>query len=153
MKKLSNTRKEAREKLENLKKEVESLEKVLNSPASLFTDIDNISDVYAELGEEEVSAADFDFLPKGTREEQLAFAHVKALERLFNGKWIPNWKDTNEQKWYPYFRDTGSGLVFGFSYYCYWGYCDSVAYFKDKATSDFIGTKFLYLFKILAKAK
>lgn len=151
MKNLS--RKKAREKLEDLKKQTKELEDSLNSPASLFEEIEEVSDIYAELGLEEPTLADVDFLPKEMRERQLAFIHMQHIEKLFNGTWIPNWRDTREQKWYPYFRDTGSGVVFYIS--CYDSSYDfgSVAYFKDKATADFVGTKFLHLFKILAKAK
>ncbi len=37
---------------------------------------------------------------------------IKAL----NEGWVPNWNDSNERKYFPYFKWTGSGFSFG-SYY------------------------------------
>lgn len=64
---------------------------------------------------------------------------------------FPNWKDSDQAKHYPYFRDNGGGLVFYFSsYYSYCCYV-RVVYFKSKEASDYMGTTFVELYRCLGE--
>lgn len=140
-------RNKAKEELKKLKqKEVELLE-IINSSQSLFDNVKEVKDVYDELNENEPTEADFDFLPKEIRKKLLAYTHFKNIERLFNGDWKPNWKNTSEYKYYPWFKNENSGLVFGSSYCDLWGFVGSVAYFKDEQTSNYVGKTFINLYK------
>jgi hypothetical protein len=119
---------DAKKELIELKSRLLYLEKFIKEPEDLFNKVKNYDDVCKELNE-----------PR----ESCPYKKIKQIEKLFNGSWIKNWLDKNQQKWYPYFEFTGSDLVF-YRSFCY--HCSSdgqVAYYKDKKTSDFVGKTFL----------
>ena len=76
---------------------------------------------------------------------------LKLIKKVFNGDWEPNISDTNQYKYYPYFRinpdKTAPG---GFRLSCdgcsYVDDCASVGarpYFKDSETAVYVGQQFL----------
>ncbi len=84
----------------------------------------------------------------GTLDEN-AYRRLKLAAKVLNEGWEPNWKDTNERKWFPIFS-LSSG--FGFSYSGY-GYTDAYTYvgsrlcFKSEELSDFAAKTFLEDYK------
>lgn len=83
------------------------------------------------------------------KEETCPYKMIKQIEKLFNVNWVKDWDNKNQSKWYPYYEQTGSGLVFFSSdsfYYCFGG---QVAFYKDKKTSDHIGKYFIDVYKKL----
>lgn len=100
---------------------------------SLFERIRNYSDICKELKEEE---------------KQFPFDKIKQIEKLFNGNWKKDWKNSNQYKYFPYFTISGSGaLVFGYSG-CFGTYFYGVVgFYKDKETSDFVGRTFIDIYK------
>lgn len=75
-----------------------------------------------------------------------AFHKIKNFETYFNDGWKANWKDNNEQKWYPYYQGSSGLLVLvGSSCDCY--YLESEAgFYKTKAISDFVGKTFINIY-------
>ena len=74
----------------------------------------------------------------------------KAINSLIivNDK-FPNWKNTNQKKYYPYFAGgVGvSGWYFGTSdEYCYDSSCAEVVYFKSEEASNYMSKTFLPLY-------
>lgn len=121
--------------------------KELYNKISLFDKVKNYSDVCSILNTRILTIEDFSFLPENERLRALNFHKVKNIEKLFNGKWILNWKDSKQQKWYPYFTIGNNGLGFGGSL-CHRDYSyGSVGYFLDEKTSDFVGKTFLDIYK------
>jgi hypothetical protein len=107
--------------------------------------------VCKELNVKELTISDFNFLPEDQQLKALCFHKLKNIEKLFNGKWKIDWEDSTQNKYYPWFREEKAGLVF----YCSGCYSDdsggSVAYFKDRDNSDFVGKIFINLYEILIK--
>lgn len=82
-------------------------------------------------------------------------AHAKliVIARALNEGWTPDWDDSNEAKWYPYF-DMRSASGFGFSYANYGRRCSgtSVGYrlcFKTRDLAEYAGKQFESIYKEL----
>ncbi len=107
-------------------------------------------DVCEELGEDQLSLDHFSHLPKHMREKSLAYAQLQQIVKLLNDKWKPDWNNTNEYKWYPWFRyNSGLGLAFDGSG-CHVGVSvGGVAFFKDEVVSNFVGKTFIYIYEKL----
>ncbi len=82
------------------------------------------------------------------KEQTIPYLRIKQIEKLFNRGWKPNWKDTNEYKYYPYFTvGSGGGLVCNFCYCRFNVYSGEVAFYKDKETAIFVGKTFINEYK------
>jgi hypothetical protein len=75
---------------------------------------------------------------------------VKAVNFIDNDCkiWKPNFLDTNEYKWFPYFKMTFSGWVFYDDYYFNFGNASvgSGFYFKKQSSVSLIANKFIALY-------
>lgn len=140
----SYTRKTAKTKIATLEKEIEELKIIANQPANLFEIIENYTDVCEELGIEELTEKDFN------SKKEFRYHQIKNIEELFNCDWKVNINNINQQKFYPYYNIRNGRLVFDVSF-CNYGYSfdGQIALYKDKATSDFIGKKFIYIYENL----
>jgi hypothetical protein len=47
-----------------------------------------------------------------------AYKKLKLISRVINQGWIPNWDNSDQYKWFPYFK-LSSGVSFSASYYSY----------------------------------
>lgn len=121
-------------KYKDIEAELLKLKYIIESPEDLFSEIRNYSDVCKKLGENEV------YCP---------YQQIKQIEKLFNGDWKKNWDNKNQSKYYPYFEQKSSGLVFYYSYSCYDDFSGQVAVYKDSKTSDFVGKTFIDIYKRL----
>jgi len=78
------------------------------------------------------------------------YKQIKQLMKFFNQGWIPNIRDNNQRKYYPYFT-TGSGGLGFYDSGCHVDYFFAFAgLFKDKETSDYIGQNFIHIYQNLA---
>lgn len=131
---------------------IENKNKLLNQ-IDLFDQIRDYSDICFKLGEKELTIDNFNFIQdENIRLRTFRFYQIKNIEKVFNGDWVPNWNDTNEYKYYPWFKICSSGLI-GF-YDC--GYvvrrCGAeVGFFKTKEISDFVGKTFLNIYSDIIK--
>lgn len=81
--------------------------------------------------------------------DEVAYKKLKVVAQALNEGWKPNWKDSNERKWCPYFS-LSSGFGFSDSVY---GYICTVTgvgsrlCFKNEALARYAGTQFLELYK------
>ena len=74
------------------------------------------------------------------------------IARALNQGWKPNWNDSNEQKWYPYFSFGSGGFSFVFTSYDYTftiASGGSRLYFKSKTLAEYVGRQFVEKYKIL----
>lgn len=118
---------------------------------NLFDKIKNYSDVCKELCEPELTETTFHRIPMKYRKKILAYSKLQQIQRLFNGDWIPNWSDSSEYKYYPYYNTSGPGLVFVGSYYLFSSFYGEVAFYKNREISDFIGRTFIDIYTELSK--
>lgn len=55
---------------------------------------------------------------KGLTLDEIAYKKIKLIAKSLNEGWTPNWSDSNEYKYTPYFKM--NGCAFSYSYYCLW---------------------------------
>ncbi len=80
--------------------EIEDITKVLTS-----------YEVACELdGIKPLTINDFSFLPDGDRNYHFNDHKAVVITRVLNQGWIPNWNDSDEPKWYIWFKWVGSGF-------------------------------------------
>jgi len=80
------------------------------------------------------------------------FIIVKAANRLANNgkEWKPNWDDTSQYKYYPWFWMDGGSSGFRFGGYADWDSASNVGSrlaFKTREDAEYYGKKFLSLYK------
>lgn len=73
---------------------------------------------------------------------------ARAINHLIDPKDtnFPDWKNQKQYKYYPYFRNEGSGLVFSDSDYSHSSYYGSVAFLKTEEASNFMGRTHIDLY-------
>lgn len=75
-----------------------------------FNEIQSFEDACEELG---ISTAQF----FGTETpDEVAYKKLKVIVKAINQGWIPDWNNTNQRKWFPWFN-LSSGFGFSGSYY------------------------------------
>jgi hypothetical protein len=60
--------------------------------------IKTFEDACAEVGED----PEHDKFTEGTPDE-IAFKKIKVITKALNEGWLPNWNNSGERKWYPWF--------------------------------------------------
>lgn len=72
--------------------------------------------------------------PKNKKEIRLNnIAKLQLVEEYYADKWILNWNDRNEYKYYPHFiKENGVWRVLGVCYYYYFVSGGSLAYYQTK---------------------
>ncbi|MDI6034015.1 hypothetical protein QLS91_13115 [Flavobacterium sp. LB2P84] len=77
--------------------------------------IKNFDDVLEDNG---ISREDFETSCKGLEPDEVAYRMAKLVCITFNEGWLPDWTNSNEYKYYPWFNMSSSSGV-GFSYIDY----------------------------------
>ena len=74
---------------------------------------------------------------------------IRAANFIDNGfkVWKPDFRNSTEAKWYPYFEMKNSGLVFSDSRCCYSFSFSQVGFYLTEKSSNFIGKKFKSLYE------
>jgi len=79
---------------------------------SKITDrIKTYKDACDELGEKPMNEIELRSL--GFTEDELNYRKLKTITKALNEDWQADWKDGNQNKWYPYFNGSSGGFVFG----------------------------------------
>jgi hypothetical protein len=107
-----------------------------------FEDVTDYKEVCKRLAVPVLTEKDFSFLPQDQRGKALAFHKIKNLEKFFNKNWVPNFSDSSEYKYYPYFEKRSGRWVFIGSYGYLYGFSGGVGLYKSKEISDHIGNNF-----------
>lgn len=122
--------------------------KFLPKESDLFT-ISSYAEVCKRLKIKQLKLKDFAFLPEDEREKALAQHQIRNIERLFNGKWVKNWLDRSQRKFYPWFDLAASGWVV-------FVVCDrlfssnaEVGYYQDEKTARYVGTTFIDIYAVI----
>ena len=116
--------------------------KKLLSEIPLQKRIRSYQDICAELGVEEVKEESLMLLEPITRKKTLAFLKIQNICKCFSGSWIPDFNNTSENKYYPYFYKKSGRWVFhgsGSDGGCFIG---AVGFYKNREDSDFCGKLF-----------
>jgi len=86
----------------------------------------------------------------------IAFERLKICTRAYNQDWQFNAYDTNQKKWYPWFKVLSSGFGFsGADYHCAYSltYVGSRLCFESQEKAEHAGRTFLKLFEDFITAK
>lgn len=83
----------------------------------------------------------------------VAYKNLKLIIKVINEDFIPDWKNTNQRKWFPVFNlASGSGFVFsGSDYLCTntYSYVGSRLCFETEEKSNYVANHFIELYKSL----
>jgi hypothetical protein len=83
--------------------------------------------------------------------DEIAYKKLKVIAQAINQGWTPNWTDTDQPKWYPWFK-LSSGFGFSSSYYHYTRTSTSVGSrlcFESEEKANYAGKQFEQLYKDL----
>ena len=110
-----------------------------------FDEIKTFQDACIEL---EVSN---DVNHEGDQPDEIAYKKLKVIVKAINQGWVPDWTNTNQAKWWPWFN-LSSGFGFSHSYY----HCDltitavgSRLCFETEEKSDYAAKQFIQLYQDL----
>jgi hypothetical protein len=109
-----------------------------------FDDIKTFEDACAELDINPQAVYFKDRTP-----DEIAYIKLKVVAQAINQGWVPDWNNTNQNKWWPWFN-LSSGFGFSYSGYGYGRASTSVGSrlcFESKEKSDYAAKQFLGLYK------
>lgn len=78
-----------------------------------YKSIKSFEDACAKLGIDPTALPELSMIPEDLRKPILAAYRLMIIYKAINNGWIPDWSNTNQWKYYPWFRVLSSG--FGFS--------------------------------------
>jgi hypothetical protein len=88
-------------------------------------------------------------VPKHQQDAIIAHAKLMIIAEALNDGWKPDWKNTSENKYYPWFDlSSGSGLSYydcGFD--CSNSFVGSRLCFKSKELAEYAGKQFIKLYE------
>ena len=100
-------KKEALKRLSSLENEAKELRKINDTLVKITDRVKTFEDACEVLGIE----SDHDSFQEGTPDE-IAYKKLKVIVAALNEGWKPNWDNSSETKWQPYFDMRGSELVY-----------------------------------------
>lgn len=90
--------------------------------------------------------------PENTEEQALnAVKKLWIIAQALNESWTPNWNDTDEKKWYPWFKWEESGFGFSVSGYGYWyanTFVGSRLSYRTRELAEYAATQFKDLYNL-----
>lgn len=114
---------------------------------SITERVKTYDDACAELGVEPIDEQAM--LAAGFTEDEITYRKLKAITKALNEGWYPDWNDSDERKWVPWF-DASSGFAFDGTSYDYSdagaGYASRLC-FKTDALAEYAGRQFNDLYK------
>jgi hypothetical protein len=109
-----------------------------------FSDIKSFEDACEELG---ISMAITNGLETS---DEVAYKILKVIVKAINQGWTPDWSNTAQRKWYPWFQVSSSGFGFsGSGYVCDLTYAvvGSRLCFETEEKSDYAAKQFIEIYK------
>lgn len=124
----------------------EQIDKITKSNQKVTDRIKTFEDV---LKDQNISEDDFYSSCKELTIDEIAYKKLKLIAKSINEDWTPNWNDSNEYKYYPYF-DMRENVGFSFSQCYCWGtysHVGSRLCFKTKELAEYSGKQFISIYK------
>lgn len=109
-----------------------------------FEDIRTFEDACEELGIDPQTVTNENDTP-----DEAAYKKLKIVIKATNQGWTPDWNNSNQYKWWPYFNlSSGSGFSHTSSYCCYeYSAVGSRLCFESEAKSNYAAKQFNELYK------
>jgi hypothetical protein len=119
----------------------------------MYTDIKTFEDACKVLNLEPATIIpDFSLFPETDREAMIAHAKLIIIAKAINGDWIPDWTDSSQWKYYPWFEmGSSSGVGFSCGDCASWYSGSSVGSllcFENREKAKYVGKQFQELYKI-----
>ena len=110
--------------------------------------IKNFDDVLRENG---IVKLDFEKSCQGLTTDEVAYKQVKEIAKAFNEGWVPDWTNSSQGKYYPWFK-MGSPSGGGFSFLDFGNWCTdsivgSLLCFKSSDLAKHAGQLFESIYK------
>ena len=85
--------------------------------ADKITDrVKTYADACEETGDNQID--EIEFLKLGFSIDEIYYRKIKTITKALNEGWVPDWNNSNEKKWAPWFNLSSSAFVFyGADYY------------------------------------
>lgn len=109
-------------------------------PKTVFERIKTIDDVYTD---QKIDVSVFENSLNELSEDEIAYKLLKLICKSLNEGWTPNWNDSNEKKYIPWFKMGSSG--FRYDAYAYWRTVSAVGSrlcFRSEELAKYAGTQF-----------
>jgi len=120
-----------------------------NQPKS-WNEIETFEDACEKLG---INPQDSSFTV--SQPDEIAYRKLKIIISVINEGWVPDWNNSRERKWYPWFN-LSSGFGFAVSYYnstgTYTIACSRLC-FSSEEKSNYVGKQFIDLYETFLTIK
>lgn len=111
-----------------------------------FSRIKTVEDILSDNG---LTQAEFDERCAGHTQDEKAYRIIKLLAKSLNEGWVPDWSDSSQYKYFPWFEMLGpSGFRFGD--FVGWGSGSAVGArlcFKSRELAEHAGKNFTEVYK------
>ncbi len=117
-------------------------------PKNVMERIKTVADL---LADNNIDQEQFDEQLEHFSDDEKAYWIIKLLVKTLNQGWVPDWSNSNELKYYPYFEMQGSS-GFRFCVCDGWGsgsYVGSRLCYKSRALAEYAGKTFTSTYKQL----
>ncbi len=81
--------------------------------------------------------------------DEIAYKKLKVIVKAINQGWVPDWNNSNQYKWWPYFK-VSSGFGFslsGYYYACTLAYVGSRLCFESEEKANYAAQQFIDIYK------
>lgn len=115
-------------------------------PKNVMERIKTVADV---LSDNDLTEQDFEDLCEELDEDEKAYRLIKLLVKSLNEGWTPDWNNSSEYKYFPYFYMGGSS-GFRFVDYDHWNSNSGVGSrlcFKSSELAKYAGTQFIDVYR------
>ncbi|MFL0083016.1 hypothetical protein R5N98_02750 [Tenacibaculum maritimum] len=124
------------------------LENLLGKKLFLKEVTDRIKTVADVLEDNNITQEQIDKMFANTPEHFKCQFIAELLCKSLNEGWTPNWDNSNELKYYPWFKTGSSGFrLHGYSYWIAGSGVGSRLCFKCRKLAEYAGEQFEYLYK------
>ena len=139
-------------RLDAIESETKSIRRLLAKSGKVTDRLKTVEDAFNEVG------LDYKIFKTnaencGLSDDEMAYCILKIIAKALNEGWTPNWEDSNERKYYPWFEyKKGSGFV----YHCvdYWSTLTDVGSrlcFKNAELAKYAATQFIEVYNRFLK--
>jgi len=115
-----------------------------------FKTIKTFEDACTKLALDPTQLPDVSMIPEEFRKPIINAYKLMIIYKAINDGWVPDWNDSDQYKYYPYFRVLSSGFGFSYSGYFY-TYATTIVgsrlCFESSEQAKYAGTQFTAEYK------
>lgn len=131
-----------------LSKAQNSVADFVDEPLKITARVQTYEDACAVLEEQPINEQEMKLA--GFTDDEIIYRKIKTITRALNEGWLPDWNNSNQKKYYPWFDLSSGGFVFDGTYYGYShadaGYASRLC-FPTLELAEYAGKQFTELYK------